>query len=440
MNKVFKAGLLVSFFLIVTGMLHGYAQQNHFVYVQSDDKQPFSAVLDGKTFNSSAIGYVIIPKLVDGKYQLTISFPSKKFPDQQFSFEISKADIGFALKNYGAKGWGLFNYQSLDLTMSARQVQEAAGSNAFSNMLADAVNDTSLITPLTAKEEVKKMAVLKETAKETDSASQTQVIIVPKAGGAVAEIDPVAVPVIPSQNKDSQTASAINGTVQKIGQQVSDTGTNMVFVENGASGKDTVTIFVPLFNAVEVKPTDALTSVKAVPDSAILTKEPVKPAVAKQDVINMPDTAAAGTQINNPFYNNAAPPSAVEITNVAPAEVITDKKNDQLPPVVETGTAVAARKECKTMLADADFEKLRKKLFATSGYDKMIQAAEKYLQEKCITTAQAKTLSGNFLSDESRFNFFNVVYSHVSDPAAFASLQNQLIDPVYKNRFQALLK
>jgi len=51
------------------------AQQNHFLYIQADDKQTFSVNLNGKTFNSSDIGYVIIPKLTDGKYQLNISFP-----------------------------------------------------------------------------------------------------------------------------------------------------------------------------------------------------------------------------------------------------------------------------------------------------------------------------------------------------------------------------
>src|SRR6266536_2728400 len=97
------------------------AQQNHFIYIQADDKQTFSVNVNGKTYNSSEIGYVIIPKLTEGKYQLNISFPNNKFPDQQFNCIINKADAGYALKNFGDKGWGLFNFQSLEITMAGTE-------------------------------------------------------------------------------------------------------------------------------------------------------------------------------------------------------------------------------------------------------------------------------------------------------------------------------
>jgi hypothetical protein len=88
------------------------------VYIQSDEKVSFDVNVNGKTYNSSSIGYVIIPKLAKEIYQLSISFGNKKYPDQHFNCAIDKADAGFLLKNYTDKGWGLFNLQSSDIIMA----------------------------------------------------------------------------------------------------------------------------------------------------------------------------------------------------------------------------------------------------------------------------------------------------------------------------------
>src|SRR4051812_10271399 len=158
--KILFAGYFV-YALINSKQL--YAQQNHFIYIQADDKQTFSVRVNDKTYNSSDIGYVIIPKLPDGNYKLNISFPNNKYPDQQFNCVINKADAGYALKNYKDKGWGLFNFESLEVTMAgsdatvAAQIDtvktqiditktqnDTAKSNAFGEMLSQVVNDSSL--------------------------------------------------------------------------------------------------------------------------------------------------------------------------------------------------------------------------------------------------------------------------------------------------------
>ncbi|MEP7319386.1 MAG: hypothetical protein ABI921_11615, partial [Panacibacter sp.] len=154
MNKIIKSVLMLCMVLFMAGFARLYAQQNHFIYIQADDKQLFTVALNGKVFNASSIGYVILPKLADGKYQLTISFPNKKYADQQFECVINKADAGYALKNFGQKGWGLFNLQTLDVTMAGAPVpelkQETVKENGFGDMLSDVVNDSTIkaITPV----------------------------------------------------------------------------------------------------------------------------------------------------------------------------------------------------------------------------------------------------------------------------------------------------
>src|SRR4051812_42686829 len=117
MNKAFKIVLLnIYFFGFLNFQMYG--QQEHFVYIQSDEKVSFDVSVNGKTYNSSSIGYVILPKLTKGNYELNVSFANKKYPDQQFNCAIDKVDAGFLLKNYTDKGWGLFNLQTSDIIMA----------------------------------------------------------------------------------------------------------------------------------------------------------------------------------------------------------------------------------------------------------------------------------------------------------------------------------
>src|SRR5215510_10406458 len=90
--------------LFYAGFLFG--QQNHFIYIQSDDKQPFSVNVNDRTYSSSDVGYLIIPKLSGNEYVLKITFPGNKYPEQTFICTLNNADAGYALKNYGEKGWG----------------------------------------------------------------------------------------------------------------------------------------------------------------------------------------------------------------------------------------------------------------------------------------------------------------------------------------------
>src|SRR5207237_3241057 len=116
-------------------------------YIQADNKQPFSVQLNGKYYSSSSIGYIILPKLTDGNYNLEINFAKNSYPEQQFAVNVAGKDYGYALKNFDDKGWGLFNFQTTDVIMSnaAAPAGNAGASvttnnTAFGNMLADVVN------------------------------------------------------------------------------------------------------------------------------------------------------------------------------------------------------------------------------------------------------------------------------------------------------------
>jgi hypothetical protein len=143
--------LLVPFFALFS--LLSYAQQNHFIYIQADNQQAFYVKLDKKIISSTASGYLIIPKLREGSYDLLIGFPKNEWPEQNVTCVVKQNDAGYLLKNFGEKGWGLFNFQTMDLVMATEKprVKDSSTVNqnkddAFANVLSAVVNDPSIKT------------------------------------------------------------------------------------------------------------------------------------------------------------------------------------------------------------------------------------------------------------------------------------------------------
>ncbi len=107
-----------------------------------------------------------------------------------------------------------------------------------------------------------------------------------------------------------------------------------------------------------------------------------------------------------------------------------------------TTTAVnnAVKQDCGSMISDDDLNKLKRKMFVQNNANDMIQYAVKYLNKKCITTDQIKTLGDLFSSDDGRYNLYDALYKYTYDYGNYPALSSQILDPYYKKRFAALLR
>ena len=76
---------------------------------------------------------------------------------------------------------------------------------------------------------------------------------------------------------------------------------------------------------------------------------------------------------------------------------------------------------------------------AKESDEEMISEAKKAFRSKCYSSGQIKNLSSLFLNDEGKYQFFDVAYRHVSDQHKFISLQSEIQDSYYINRFKALI-
>ena len=92
------------------------------------------------------------------------------------------------------------------------------------------------------------------------------------------------------------------------------------------------------------------------------------------------------------------------------------------------------------MISDNDLDKIKRKMFVQNNDNDMVQTAVKYLNNKCLTTDQVKTLGNIFSSDDGRYSLYDALYKNVYDYGNYASLESQIIDPYYKRRFKAMLR
>jgi hypothetical protein len=102
-------------------------------------------------------------------------------------------------------------------------------------------------------------------------------------------------------------------------------------------------------------------------------------------------------------------------------------------------TDTAAIKKCQTVANNDDFLKLRRKMAARTNDDGMLDEAKKYFKSKCFSTEQIKNLSTMFLSNAGKYNFFYVAYNYTTDIENFPSLQSELKDEDYIDRFKEML-
>ena len=407
---------LIAFFIFIT---HTLAQQNHFIYIQTENKQPFYVRIGDKVLSSSSVGYIVIPKLQNGIYEMNIGFPKNEWPQQRITVTVNNNDAGFVLKNFEEKGWGLFNMQTLDIIMASATQGNKDGtagnkSDGFADVLADVVN-----TPSIKQKPVEKINDKKAPAENPKPVTVTETKITP----VVKEEKPVANGLKPAV---------------KLLSTLDNTGRSMIYADGYDGKTDTIRIFIPYSGKAEepVKETATTTIEKpTIQEMKPVVKEEV-PVVKEKKEEAKEDKKFLDIEVQNP---NAKKDTVVNEPVKEKKETVLKEKERE---VINTPNAVVTmiNSDCKAVANDEDFLKLRKKMAAQKTDDNMIVMARKAFATKCYTTEQVSNLSVLFLKDEGRYNFFDAAYPHVNDSRNFGSLVNKLSDEYYINRFKAMIR
>jgi hypothetical protein len=397
------------------------AQHNHFIYLQTDNKQPFYVKVKETIYSSSASGYLIIPKMQAGTYSLAVGFPKNEFAAQTIPVTIAGKDLGYLLKNFEGKGWGLFNIQTMDVIMStsAKSSQATTAtetrSDDFSNTLADVVNTPSIknVKKEEPKEEEKAAVIKKEEPVAVIPASN------PQETAKTEEKKPG-----PGQESSPESSNVI----KKISASQTNEGISVTYLLSNGAVSDTVDVFMPIEkpSIPASKPVEKAESPKTgqADDNKAEKKEAGAPRFIE---IDLPEADTKNNQDGNI--------AAVNKDN-APKPIGANPKEKSAP----ASSLKMINSDCKSIATEEDFMKARKKMTAQKSDDDMVSIAKKLFKQKCYSTEQVKNLSVLFLKDEGKYKFFDAVYPFVYDSPVFRQLESQLSDEYYISRFRSMLR
>ncbi len=400
------------------------AQEKHFVFIQSDNKQPFNVSLNGKLYSSTASGYVIIPKLTGGEYIATIGFAANTYPEQLFKYVIEKKDLGFNLKNFGEKGWGLFNLQTFAVTMAGNvnvtdvaKVDVEKPKEEYKPEISFDRKKEPPVTKLETKPEDK--PIVNDPKTSTEQATSTTVNA--QSSVATEAEKPVTGQVTTETAKTTSAAndknvdaanvnlSAANkSAIKKVSEEKGSMGVYLTYVDENS--KDTVQLIIPTAGKK-----------KASENETVLGNEVVS---NKETKASRKSSKKDEPQFLNMEINGAKKDSATAKTYPA-------ANNDNVQPL--------SNSNCTNAATDQDYARLRKKMAQETTDEKMINEARKTFKNKCFTTSQIRGLSTLFLSDDGRYKFFDASYNFVTDALLYSSLEKEFIDPSFVTRFKAML-
>ncbi|MFZ6025747.1 MAG: hypothetical protein ACOYVG_14965 [Bacteroidota bacterium] len=185
------------------------AQTTHYLFFQTENNKPFYLRLMGTMLSSNASGYLLIPKITDGKYEIHIGF-ARSETEQQFEVTMDGKDIGFSLKQELDNSWSLFNL--VDFSQNKGK--------------------TVAVTPPQIKVE-EEPAVLNKTKEEEKTAEKKEVKQADTASKTIVQV------------KEISKTKKLLPQISKIYDRTSVEGIDMVFVVNGTPKSDTVIIYVP---------------------------------------------------------------------------------------------------------------------------------------------------------------------------------------------------
>jgi len=436
------------------------AQKVYFVYLQSENEQSFYARMGEKTYNSSVSGYMILSNLRDSIYSMNIGVQGSQLPEQLFSVTVNKKDQGFLVKNFGEKGWGLFNFQSMAVIMPAPinavnvVKTEKRETNAFTDLLAKAADDSTLkerpVIEKVEKKKVEEPVQLQE--KKEEPKKETRDTVSSKAE----EKKKIEIPAEKKEESKKEIRDTISAKpveakrTKALVEKKEDIKAEVNPIQQAKTEEKTLT---PSEQSIEKK-TDENSKVELYQKSMVTKRS--ESSTTEGFSITFLDVYANGTvdtvKILIPAEKQKAAAVDSKKENMKFLDIViqdtvqkkidveqNDKKIDSTTKSELPVKQLKKNNNCSQTATDDDFFNLRKKMAAEMSNDNMINEAKKIFTTKCFTTQQIRNLSVLFLSDEGKYKFFDASYDIVSDSGNFGLLQSELKDEYYINRFKAML-
>jgi hypothetical protein len=424
MQKIVCLKFWIIFMFVVFCCTSSKAQLNHYIYLQTENQQPFYIKYNNKVYSSSVSGYLILARLKDGAVGFLMGFPKTDESEQKFEYTIDRVDKGFLIKKFAGKGWGLYDLQNSAITYAVAnqanapdgqvgdRVNQQTANDPFANMLSKVTQDSTVKNVVVKKEE--KITVTVDTPKQVvqqivkidtpkQSVQQPAKTDTPKI-----ETKPDPVVVTPPVQTEPAWIPPSKSLINKLKSYETKEGSDLIFeVKNESGTTDTIRLFIPATQPKQIK------------EEPVITKPEVKKDTIPQIIVE---------------EKKETPPQQPVVVEQQPVA-------KETIPVVEKKPDVKSipNSNCSAEAKEEDFIKLRRRMAAQTRDEGMVNEAKKVFKTKCFSSSQLKNLSVLFLTDEWRYRFYDAALPYVTDFSNFKNLSETIQDEYYKKRFFALL-
>lgn len=403
-----------------------HAQQRRFIYLQSENKNPFFVKIDGKYLSSSEYGFIIIPQLADSTYNLTIGSTENKWAEQEVSISTKFANAGYLIQSKDSKSFALENLSTLQTLKSVKKqalsspVEIVKSNDEFARILAEVVDDPSVAQVVNENKipDVKKDNQSEKAKTVNTETTENDSLKTAEAAIKKTEIIQATTP----EESPLKVASLINNIseISRLSYDSTPDGLKLKYLD--MASVDTIEIFLPA-----IKP---VVTINLENESSASVKNPVESFSTNSD------KRFLDMKLQNP---NTISDSAASQKNDF---IISEKKSDNKIASNNPGVIEKVKRnnsDCKIIATKTGFLKLRSQMASAENEAKMTKTAIKAFASTCFTTEQIKNLGALYLIEEERYKFYVAAYSSVSDLFNFASLQDQLTDTYYQDRFKAMV-
>ena len=393
-----KLGLVIAMMLMVgrtnaqTYLATGSGSPTHFVLIQSDGGQPFYVRLNDELLSSSPAGHLILSRLKDSVYAITVAFPGTSNGGHRYLLDVRQKDMSLRLSLRDDR-WGLYDGHDRalrEVADPAKAEQPLPGikkDDPFSQMMSAIVGDTAVMYSTYAEPSHDSVAVVQ--TRDTSSASGLGVV-----------------------------PSAPTGVI-KLSEHRSTQALNLVYTDHPANqNADTIDVMIPIdsrstsHHSKSDHPVSADTSRLAV-------------SAGRRDSLHYAVGQGRTDSVRDAFVK------------------FSDSTDTQRPDTASLNgrprkpAPLFVNSDCHDSATEYDVDKLRVRLLRTTKEPERIQAALKVFKTKCFTTRQIRALAEVFTSDGSKFSFLSTAYPFVSDDR-FGDLVSLLSDPLYVGKFRAM--
>lgn len=382
---------LVIFNILMLFCFGLYAQNHHFIYLESQNKKPFTVTYQNKIISSAKKNYVHLTQLDNGPISFKIDIEQAK--DLSFTIYLDNNDAGFIIKQNANNDWVLFDI--LNFTTKEQDKLQIDGST----------NIPVVIVPTTTID-------YKQTIEPLNQTDSNTIITTPKSDSTPkAILLDTSLNVILTLPKSDTTQIEIVKAIQI------DSLQNQHLLTTNET--------IKIDSSRENKTIPNETKIKIVKHAEMLTGIEQKYLIQEGSHIDTIDVFIPYKKVVKTDTVKAIIPPLVE-------EKKMESKNLDVVELKEVA--------CRELASEIDFNKFIIELQRNPVIKNKLSIAQNILSKKCYSTSQIQRLAVMFMYDKAKLEFFKIAINSVSDIKNFHFLKNEIKDESMLQEFMDILK